>query len=140
MLTPMNKNSYRDHVTAIRNAAETEAKRSMANASRETKEFYEPEDDGIYNIGVSGDGTWRRRGYSSAYGVVTALSTVTGKVLDVEIMSKECRECMRFYRSLEFIQDNIVLWHVRNWTITDCAILVAKAPKGPKVGESSCET
>lgn len=47
---------------------------------------------------------------------------------------------MRFYRSLEFIQDNIVLWHVRNWTITDCAILVAKAPKGPKVGESSCET
>ena len=29
MLTPMNENSYRDHVTAIRNAAETEAKRSI---------------------------------------------------------------------------------------------------------------
>ena len=94
MLTPMNENSYRDHVTAIRNAAKTEAKRSMANAAREAKEFYEPEDDGIYNIGVSGDGTWRRRGYLSAYGVVTASSTVAGKVLDVEIMSKECRECM----------------------------------------------
>ena len=94
MLTPMNENSYRDHVTSIHNAAETEAKRSMANAAREAKEFYEPEDDGICNIGVSGDGTWRRRGYSSAYGVVTALSTVTSKVLDVEIMSKECSECM----------------------------------------------
>jgi len=58
----------------------------MANAAKETKEFYEPEDDGIYNIAVSGDGTWRRRGYTSAYGVITALSTLTGKVLDVEIM------------------------------------------------------
>jgi len=66
----------------------------MANAAKETKEFYEPEDDGIYNIAVSGDGTWRRRGYTSAYGVITALSTLTGKVLDMEIMLKECRECM----------------------------------------------
>lgn len=37
---------------------------------------------------------YRRRGYTSAYGVVTALSTLTGKVMDVKIMSKECRECM----------------------------------------------
>ena len=94
MLTPMTENSYRDHVAAVRNAAETVAKRSMANAAKETKEFYEPEDDGIYNIAVSGDGTWRRRGYTSAYGVITASSTLTGKVLNVEIMSKECRECM----------------------------------------------
>ena len=55
--------------------------------------FYEPE-DGILKIGVSGDGTWQRRGYFSAYGVITVLSIVTGKVPDVEIMSKECRECM----------------------------------------------
>ena len=86
MLTPMNENSYCDLVTAICNAAETEAKRSMANAAKETREFYEPEDDGIHNIGVSGDGSWRR-GYLSTYGVVTALSTVTGEVLDVVIMS-----------------------------------------------------
>lgn len=57
MLTPMTENSYRDHVAAVRNTAETAAKRSMANAAKETKEFYEPEDDGIYNIAVSGDGT-----------------------------------------------------------------------------------
>ena len=42
MLTPMNENSYRDHVTAIRNAAETEAKRSMANAAREVKTKMRP--------------------------------------------------------------------------------------------------
>lgn len=44
--------SYRDHVAAVCNAAETVAKRSMENAAKETKEFYEPEDDGIYNIAV----------------------------------------------------------------------------------------
>ena len=94
MLAPMNENSYRDHVAAVRKAAETVAKNSMNSAAEEVKHFYEPERDGVYNIGVSGDGTWRRRGYSSAYGVVTVISTVTGKALDAEVMSKECRECM----------------------------------------------
>ena len=42
MLTPMNENSYRDHVTTIRKAAETEAKRSMANAAREVKTKMRP--------------------------------------------------------------------------------------------------
>ena len=43
--------------------------------------IYEPAQDGIFDIGVSGDGTWSKRGYSSSYGVVTALSTITGKAL-----------------------------------------------------------
>lgn len=84
--------------TAVLNAAETVARKSMTNAVEEVKQFYEPEMHGIFDIGVSGDGTWRRRGYSSVYGVVTALSTVTGKALDVEVMSKECRECMVWRR------------------------------------------
>ena len=89
----MNANSYHDHVAAVHNAARIVAKKSMKTAVEEAKEFYEPE-DGIYDIAVSADGTWRRRDYSSVYGVVAALSTITGKVLDIEIMSKECRECM----------------------------------------------
>lgn len=103
MLILMNKNLYRDYVIVIRNVVEIEVKRFMVNVFREIKEFYELEDDGIYNIGVFGDGIWRRRGYSFVYGVVIVLLIVIGKVLDVEIMFKECRECMRFYRSLEFI-------------------------------------
>ena len=94
MLSPMNENAYRDHVDAIRNAAERVAKQSMVNAVEEVKGFYEPDSDGVYDIGVSGDGTWRKRGFSSSSGVVTAISLLTGKTLDVEIMSKECRECM----------------------------------------------
>ena len=93
MLPPMNENSYRDHVKALRNAAESVAKSSMSKGAGEVKEFYEPAEDGLYDIAVSGDGTWRKRGFSSSYGVVTALSTITGKALACEVMSKDCKEC-----------------------------------------------
>lgn len=93
MPPPMNGNSYRDHVAVVKSAAQAVCKQSMANAVEEVKTFYEPQEDGNFDIGVSGDGTWRKRGYSSLYGVVTALSTITGKVVDVEVMSKNCKEC-----------------------------------------------
>ena len=54
----------------------------------------EPKEDGFYNVGISADGTWRNRGFSSLFGVVTTLSLLTGKAVDVEVMLKECRECM----------------------------------------------
>ena len=94
MLAPMNENSFQDHLKAARKVTKTVAEKSMSKAADELKEFYEPERDGVYNIAVSGDGTWRRRGFSSSYGVVTALSTVTGKTLDCEETSKECRLCV----------------------------------------------
>lgn len=93
MPLPMNENSYRTHVAVVRSVAQAVCKQSMANAVEEVKTFYEPQEDGIFDIGVSGDGTWRKRGYSSSYGVVTALSTITGKVIDVEVMLKNCKEC-----------------------------------------------
>ena len=83
MPPPMNENSYRDHVAVVRSAAQAVCKQSMPNA--------EPQEDGNFDIRVSGDGTQRKRGYSSSYGVVTALSTITGKVVHVEVMSKNLR-------------------------------------------------
>ena len=91
---PMHKNAYKDTLSSICKAAKKVAENSMAQAVEETKTFYEVSDDGTYNVGISGDGSWRRRGYASAFGIVSAISIVTGKVLDIEIMSKECRTCM----------------------------------------------
>lgn len=59
----------------------------METAVEETKQFYEPEENEIHNIGISADGTWQERGYSS-YGVVTAMTLTTGKVIDVQIMPR----------------------------------------------------
>ena len=97
MPPPMNKNVCRDHVAAI-NAAELVCKESMNNASQQTKQFYEVEEHGKYDIGISADGTWQHREYSFSHGVESGISLVTGKVLDVEIMSKECRKCVAWKR------------------------------------------
>lgn len=39
MLPPMNENSYRDHVSAVCNAAKTVAEKSMRDAMGEVKQF-----------------------------------------------------------------------------------------------------
>ena len=63
------------------------AKESMNKAAEEV-ESAEP-----VNCGVSLDGTWQKRGFSSRNGCVTAISIDTGKILDVEILSQACKQC-----------------------------------------------
>ena len=91
---PMNKSAYKDSVQTLCNAAKKVAETSMRNAVSQTKELYEGGEDGIVNIAVSGDGTWRKRGYTSSIGITSVLSLANGKVLDTEIMSRECKSCM----------------------------------------------
>ena len=42
---------------------------------------------------VSVDGTWQSRGFSSLNGIVGAVSVSIGKVVDIEIMSRNCKSC-----------------------------------------------
>ena len=90
MPSPMNKNSYRDHVAAVKTLLKQ--LQSMASAVEEVKIFYDHEQDGLLDTGISGNCTRRKRRHSSSYGVVTASSAITGKALGVEIMSKGCKE------------------------------------------------
>lgn len=48
------------------------------------------------DITVALDGSWQKRGHTSQNGVVTAISVSTGKVIDVQILSKHCRCPKRF--------------------------------------------
>ncbi|GFW69817.1 uncharacterized protein TNCV_1884611 [Trichonephila clavipes] len=58
------------------------------------------------NIAVAVDGTWEKRGYTSLNGIVTVTSIDTGKMIDVDILSKYCacknlpfheKDCKRNY-------------------------------------------
>ncbi|GFT92245.1 uncharacterized protein TNCV_4092831 [Trichonephila clavipes] len=58
------------------------------------------------NIAVAVDGIWQKRGYTSLNGVVTVTSIDTGKVIDVDTLSKYCtcknlpfheKDCKRNY-------------------------------------------
>lgn len=42
---------------------------------------------------VSGDGTWKERGFTSLYGVASIIGYYTGKVLDVAVKSAYCKIC-----------------------------------------------
>lgn len=64
------------------------ASESMRNAAREVVEI-----SGSSDIVGAFDGSWQRRGHTSLNGVMSATSLDTGKVLDVEVMSKYCKYC-----------------------------------------------
>ena len=44
---------------------------------------------------VSCDGSWQRRGFSSLHGCVTVISMESGKILDIEPLTKVCNECRK---------------------------------------------
>ena len=54
----------------------------------------DPEDKNeLINIGVSCDGFWQKRGFSSLLGATTVISIDTGKCLDYSVLSKKCSIC-----------------------------------------------
>ncbi|GFV76757.1 uncharacterized protein TNCV_4729771 [Trichonephila clavipes] len=63
-----------------------------------------PTKNKIVECGISVDGTWQRRGYSSMNGCVAALSVDTGKVVDIEIMSSYCSTCKKISKMLRSIE------------------------------------
>ncbi|GFX60579.1 uncharacterized protein TNCV_3061521 [Trichonephila clavipes] len=68
------------------------AEENMLRAAKEVRELKHDKNKFI-SCGVSVDGMWQRRGYSSLNGCATAISIDTGKVLHTEILSSYCRIC-----------------------------------------------
>ena len=66
------------------------AQESMTRAGLEVKNLIGKKNT---DCGVSVDGSWQKRGFVSLNGFVSAISMDTGKVLDVEPMSKHCKSC-----------------------------------------------
>ena len=87
----MSKHTYQSHVTSIRAAALTVAEGSMQQAAADLHAT----NDATSEVcdGVSCDGTWQRRGFSSLTGVVPVISHRNGKVLDFVVLTKYCKEC-----------------------------------------------
>ncbi|GFX75424.1 CCHC-type domain-containing protein [Trichonephila clavipes] len=80
-----------DLVKKLLNVASVVSKNAMIEAADEVRKLKNTSD--VAECGVSVDGTWQRRGHSSLNGCVAVLSIDTGKVLDLEVMSKWCRNC-----------------------------------------------
>lgn len=68
---------------------EAAAQESMKRAADEAVQLNEGDKD----IAVALDGSWQKRGHTSNNGIVSATSVDSGKVLDVEVLSKRCPKC-----------------------------------------------
>ena len=76
------------YVFLPRNPFNDVAEQTMLDATQELLDMKDSTD-----VGVSVDGAWQRRGYASFNGLVAAILIDSGKVLDVEAMSRYCKAC-----------------------------------------------
>ena len=82
-----------------------------------------------FDVAVSCDGTWQRRGYSSHNGVMNILSMDTGKILDTEPMSKFCKTC----NNIEKFKLNDIDQYERRQGNHKCAINYSGSSGGMEV-------
>ena len=102
-LTPVNFDTISNK---IRDAAKVVANNSMNNAANELIQ----RSGDVVNEGVTVDGTWQRRGYSSMNGVVVAMSVNNGKVLDVEILNRYRMLCSTMSRNMKENPEQLEEW------------------------------
>jgi len=106
---PIAQSTYDKVVHHISTASEAIFDLISKESVQEEKEITEAkENQENAGLTVSGDGSWRKRGFNSLYGVTTIIGYYTGKVLDLFISSKTCKTCEQ-WTGLEGITDYEVL-------------------------------
>lgn len=92
MPAPIFHSFYDSLIDTISIATKAVSTLSMKKAALEEKER-SSENKQTDGLTVSGDGSWRKRGFSSLYGIVTLIGWHTGKVIDFIVKSKYCKSC-----------------------------------------------
>ena len=106
-------------------ATKNVAEKSMSDAALELRETENTD------VGVSIDGTWQKRGFSSHNGVVTAISIDTGKVLDCEIMCRCCKGCTKMQSFRKTNPNHFEIWRASH----KCSLnYQGSAPNMEKIG------
>ena len=91
MLPPVSQRAYTTQNQKLFVASGDVREASFADDVAELRKDV-PEDQ-VLDITVTCDGTLARRGFQSLYGIVVVVSWKSGKVLDVEVLSKHCQAC-----------------------------------------------
>ncbi|GFV97184.1 uncharacterized protein TNCV_3527691 [Trichonephila clavipes] len=85
---PVAEKSYNNIINKLQLCSKEVAETSMQSAALEEVTLTNSSD-----IIISGDGTWKTRGYSSRVGVCAVIGDKTGKCIDAEVMSSFCKGC-----------------------------------------------
>ena len=74
MPPPPTAREYQKNARTIAKHVKVIAKDGMSSAAKEFRDAQHAREDDLVNCGVSCDGTWRKRGYSSQNGCVIVMS------------------------------------------------------------------
>lgn len=88
---------YDSYIEKILECVRMVADKLFSFAIKVEKNDMSKEDDSIDSseLTVSGDGTWKKRGFTSLFGVTSIIGHYSGKVLDVFCKSSYCNQCER---------------------------------------------
>ncbi|KYN50315.1 hypothetical protein ALC62_11488 [Cyphomyrmex costatus] len=117
----LHKSSYDFYVTKIHECVKIVAEKLFSLAAEEEKKQTCKENDltDTTDVTVSGDGTWKRRGFASLYGVSTLIGYYSGKVLDVFVKSSYCKSCESWKKKLT--TEEYYEWHTKHVENNECS-------------------
>ena len=92
MPKPMTANNYDKIIFKYAEVSKSVAEDTMNDAAEELRSKNSNVGD-VVDAAISLDGSWQRRGHSSLNGCVTAIAMDTGRIIDIEAMSRYCRGC-----------------------------------------------
>ncbi|GFX00576.1 uncharacterized protein TNCV_2235831 [Trichonephila clavipes] len=98
------KTAYKNQEAKLLKVVQEVAEESMIKAATEIVEKKQNLSCDIVKCGLSVDGTWQRRVYTSMNGCVAAIPVDTGKVLDIEVI---CRPTVQHVRDFRLYQETL---------------------------------
>jgi len=97
---PVFQSFYDKLVNMISIATSAVRDSSLKKAAQKEKKMTEEHGQSA-GITVSGDGSWRKRGFSSLFGITSLIGWFSGQIVDVEVKSKYCKSCEQWKKKLD---------------------------------------
>lgn len=91
--TGLSQSSYSKIIEHVHTAAKSSFEFFSKKAAEEEIEKNIEQGREEKHLKVSGDGTWKKRGFKSLYGVTTLIGYYSGKVIDLVVKSSYCHGC-----------------------------------------------
>lgn len=95
-MSGMDSRTFSRHMSALAAESKTVKENILSQSVAVVRRAYieaGSNGDSVLDVSVSYDGTWHKRGHTSAYGIGIVIDLLTGLVIDYEVVSKYCAMC-----------------------------------------------
>ena len=111
LATKFHNNTFEGCFQNVMNAAESIYKWSTKKAIAKEKAKTLQEDGSDDCLTVSGDGTWKKRGHTSRFGVTTLAGKYSKKIIDSVVKSTYCKSCEQWEKKKSTHPEEYEEWY-----------------------------